>query len=128
VARDKGGAHGDWWSVNRGLATAYQAGCDAARKLGADVIVNTEAEGQNSASDIPRVVEPILARRADMVVGDRQVQNVEHFSPTKKLLQRLCSWGVRRAPRAQGPGTTSGFPAFNRQAPPPLPVVSPSTS
>ena len=106
-------------TTNRGLATAFQAGLDAALKLGADVIVNTDADGQYSAADIPRLVEPIVNRRADMVVGDRQVQTVEHFSPTKKLLQRLGSWVVRRPrgrtsstpPRASAP--TTARPPFS---------------
>jgi len=80
------------------------------------VIVNTDADGQYSSSDIPRLVEPIVARRADMVVGDRQVQDVEHFSPTKKLLQKLGSWVVRRASGTQVLDTTSGFRAYNREA------------
>src|SRR5262249_30643377 len=82
---------------SRGLAAAFQAGLDAALKLGADVILNTDADNQYSAGDIPRLVEPVVARRADIVVGDRQVRDVDHFSPTKKLLQRLGSWVVRRA-------------------------------
>jgi glycosyltransferase involved in cell wall biosynthesis len=109
---------------NQGLAAAFQAGLDAALKLGADVIVNTDADGQYRASDIPRLVEPILSRRADMVVGDRQVQTVEHFSPTKKLLQRLGSWVVRRASGTNVLDTTSGFRAYNREAALQLVVVS----
>jgi glycosyltransferase involved in cell wall biosynthesis len=109
---------------NRGLATAFQAGLDAALKLGADVIVNTDADGQYKASDIPRLVEPIVTHRADMVVGDRQVQDVEHFSFTKKLLQRLGSWVVRRASGTKVLDTTSGFRAYNREAALQLIVVS----
>jgi glycosyltransferase involved in cell wall biosynthesis len=109
---------------HRGLATAFQAGLDAALKLGADVIVNTDADGQYSSSDIPRLVEPIVERRADMVVGDRQVQTVDHFSPTKKLLQKLGSWVVRRASGTRVLDTTSGFRAYNREAALQLIVVS----
>ena len=109
---------------NKGLAAAFQAGMDAGLKLGADVIVNTDADNQYPASDIPRLVEPILAGRADMVVGDRQVQSVEHFTPTKKLLQRLGSWVVRRASETQVPDTTSGFRAYNREAALQLQVVN----
>jgi glycosyltransferase involved in cell wall biosynthesis len=109
---------------HRGLATAFQAGLDAALKLGADVVVNTDADGQYSSSDIPRLVEPITARRADMVVGDRQVQKVEHFSPTKKLLQKLGSWVVRQASGTRVLDTTSGFRAYNREAALQLIVVS----
>ena len=88
------------------------------------MIVNTDADDQYRAADIPRLVAPILARRADMVVGDRQVQDVEHFSPTKKLLQRLGSWVVRRASGTRVPDTTSGFRAYNREAALQLLVVS----
>src|SRR5689334_23532689 len=114
VAREHGVDHLVRLTTNKGLATAFQAGLDAALKLGADVIVNTDADGQYRSADIPRLVEPILARRADMVVGDRQVQDVEHFSPTKKLLQKLGSWVVRRASGTSVPDTTSGFRAYNR--------------
>ena len=88
------------------------------------MIVNTDADGQYSAADIPRLVEPIVNRRADMVVGDRQVQTVEHFSPTKKLLQRLGSWVVRQASGTDVLDTTSGFRAYNREAALQLIVVS----
>jgi glycosyltransferase involved in cell wall biosynthesis len=124
VAREHGVDHLVRLTSNRGLATAFQAGLDAALKLGADVIVNTDADGQYSAADIPRLVEPIIGRRADMVVGDRQVQTVEHFSPTKKLLQRLGSWVVRRASGTKVLDTTSGFRAYNREAALQLIVVS----
>ena len=109
---------------NKGLAAAFQAGLDAALKLGAEVIVNTDADNQYRAADIPRLVEPIVAGRADMVVGDRQVRTVEHFSPAKKLLQRLGSWVVRRASGTAVPDTTSGFRAYNREAALQLQIVS----
>ena len=124
VAREHGVEHLVRLTNNKGLAAAFQAGLDAALKLGADVIVNTDADNQYSAADIPRLVEPILAGRADMVVGDRQVQTIEHFSPTKKLLQRLGSWIVRRASGTRVPDTTSGFRAYNREAALQLLVVS----
>src|SRR3954451_10357794 len=124
VARRYGGDHLVRLTSNRGLATAFQAGLDAALKLGADVIVNTDADGQYRASDIPRLVEPVVARRADMVVGDRQVQDVAHFSPTKKLLQKMGSWVVRRASGTRVLDTTSGFRAYNREAALQLIVVS----
>ena len=124
VAKRHGVDHLVRLTSHRGLATAFQAGLDAALKLGADVIVNTDADGQYSSADIPRLVEPIVARRADMVVGDRQVQDVEHFSPTKKLLQRLGSWVVRRASGTKVLDTTSGFRAYNREAALQLIVVS----
>jgi Glycosyl transferase family 2 len=111
-------------TTNRGLAAAFQAGVDAALKLGADVIVNTDADNQYRAADIPRLVEPILAGRADIVVGDRRVRDIKHFSPLKKLLQRLGSWVVRRASGTSVADTTSGFRAYTREAALGLQVVS----
>jgi glycosyltransferase involved in cell wall biosynthesis len=124
VARLCGTDHLVRLTNNKGLAAAFQAGIDAALKLGADVIVNTDADHQYRAADIPRLVEPILAGRADMVVGDRQVPDNEHFSTSKKLLQRLGSWVVRRASGTEIPDTTSGFRAYNREAALQLQVVS----
>src|SRR6185503_10368415 len=88
------------------------------------VIVNTDADNQYSAADIPKLVAPILRGEADLVVGDREVQTIEHFSPLKKLLQRLGSWVVRRASETTVPDTTSGFRAYNREAALALQVVS----
>jgi len=124
VARENGVDHIVRLTNNKGLAAAFQAGIDASLKLGADVIVNTDADNQYPAEDIPRLVEPILDGRADMVVGDRQVKDVEHFSASKKLLQRLGSWVVRRASGTGIPDTTSGFRAYNREAALQLVVVS----
>jgi glycosyltransferase involved in cell wall biosynthesis len=124
VARSHGVDHLVRLTTNKGLATAFQAGLDAALKLGADVIVNTDADNQYRSQDIPRLVEPILARRADMVVGDRQVRRIDHFSPSKKLLQRLGSWVVRRASGTDVLDTTSGFRAYNREAALQLVVVN----
>jgi glycosyltransferase involved in cell wall biosynthesis len=124
VARAWGADHIVRLSSNNGLAAAFQAGVDSALKLGADVIVNTDADNQYRAADIPRLVAPILEGRADMVVGDRQVRSVEHFSASKKLLQRLGSWVVRRASRTGIPDATSGFRAYNREAALRLQVVS----
>jgi glycosyltransferase involved in cell wall biosynthesis len=124
VAREGGVDHIVRLTNNKGLAAAFQAGVDAALKLGADVIVNTDADDQYRAEDIPKLVVPILAGRADMVVGVRDVSRIEHFSPTKKLLQRLGSWVVRRASGTDVPDTTSGFRAYNREAALQLLVVS----
>jgi glycosyltransferase involved in cell wall biosynthesis len=124
VARERGVDHVVRLTTNRGLAVAFQAGLDAALKLGADVIVNTDADNQYDARDIPALVAPILAGDADMVVGDRQVRSHEEFSPAKKLLQRLGSWVVRRASATTVPDTTSGFRAYNREAALSLQVVS----
>src|SRR4051812_39665659 len=124
VARANGVDHIVRLTNNKGLAAAFQAGLDACLKLGADVIVNTDADNQYQAGDMPKLVEPILEGRADMVVGDRQVKDVEHFSASKKLLQRLGSWVVRRASGTDIPDTTSGFRAYNREAALQLVVVS----
>ncbi|MGA9875956.1 MAG: glycosyltransferase family 2 protein, partial [Solirubrobacteraceae bacterium] len=109
---------------NKGLAAGFQAGLDACLKLGADVVVNTDADNQYYGPDIVKLVEPILEGRADMVVGDREVGNIEHFSPLKKTLQRLGSWVVRQASSTSVPDTTSGFRAYNREAAIQLLVVS----
>jgi glycosyltransferase involved in cell wall biosynthesis len=123
VAREHGVDHLVRLTGNRGLANAFQAGLDASLKLGADVVVNTDADNQYRASDIPKLVAPILAGDADLVVGDRRVATIEHFSGPKKLMQRLGSWVVRRASGTSVPDTTSGFRAYNREAALSLQVV-----
>jgi glycosyltransferase involved in cell wall biosynthesis len=124
VARDHGVDHIVKLTNNKGLASAFQAGLDAALKLGADIIVNTDADNQYAASDIPALVAPIVSGRADMVVGDRNVRSIDHFSSTKKQLQRLGSWVVRQASGTDVPDATSGFRAYNREAALGLTVVS----
>lgn len=124
VARECGVDHIVKLTNNKGLATAFQAGLDAALKLGADVVVNTDADNQYSASDIPTLVAPILAGEADMVVGDRNVMGIEHFSFVKKRLQRLGSWVLRQVSGTTVPDATSGFRAYNREAALSLVVVS----
>ena len=124
VARELGVDHIVRLTNNKGLANGFQAGLDACLKLGADVIVNTDADNQYEGRDIPKLVAPIVAGNADMVVGDRQVMTIEHFSPAKKLLQRLGSWVVRQASQTTVPDTTSGFRAYNREAALALQVVS----
>ncbi len=124
VARSSGVDHIVKLTNNKGLASAFQAGLDAALKLGADVIVNTDADNQYAAGDIPALVAPIVAGQADMVVGDRNVMAIEHFSATKKRLQRLGSWVVRQASDTAVPDATSGFRAYNRDAALGLTVVS----
>ena len=109
---------------NKGLAAGFQAGLDACLKLGADVVVNTDADNQYYGGDIPKLVEPIVDRRADMVIGDRETDQIDHFSPLKKRLQRLGSAVVRRASNTTVPDTTSGFRAYNREAALQLVVVS----
>jgi glycosyltransferase involved in cell wall biosynthesis len=124
VARQHGVDHIVRLTNNKGLASGFQAGLDACLKLGADVIVNTDADNQYFGGDIVKLVEPVLRGDADMVVGDRQVMTIDHFSPAKKALQRLGSWIVRRASDTTVPDTTSGFRAYNREAALALQVVS----
>jgi glycosyltransferase involved in cell wall biosynthesis len=124
VARANGVDHIVRLTNNKGLANGFQAGIDAALKLGADVMVNTDADNQYYGPDIAKLVEPIVAGNADMVVGDRQVTTIEHFSPLKKSLQRVGSWVVRQASQTNVPDTTSGFRAYNREAAIQLMVVS----
>jgi glycosyltransferase involved in cell wall biosynthesis len=124
VAKEHGVDHIVRLTNNKGLAAGFQAGLDACLKLGADVIVNTDADNQYDAAAIPRLVAPILAGTADMVIGDRETHNIEHFSPLKKSLQRLGSAVVRRASDTDVPDTTSGFRAYNREAAIQLAVVS----
>ncbi len=99
-----------------GLARAFEAGIQEALAMGADVIVNTDGDNQYRGADVARLVEPILERRADMVVGTRPIADIEHFSPLKKLLQRLGSGVVRGLSSTDVPDVTSGFRAFTRDA------------
>jgi glycosyltransferase involved in cell wall biosynthesis len=124
VARTHGVDHIVRLTNNKGLATGFQAGLDACLKLGADVVVNTDADNQYYGQDIVKLVRPILRGDADMVVGDREVSNIEHFSALKKSLQRLGSWVVRQASSTSVPDTTSGFRAYNREAAIQMLVVS----
>ncbi len=116
VARECGVDHIVRLTNNKGLAAGFQAGLDACLKLGADVVVNTDADNQYSGADVPKLLAPILAGEADMVVGDRQVSTIEHFSGSKKGLQRLGSWVVRGISGTEVTDTTSGFRAYNREA------------
>jgi glycosyltransferase involved in cell wall biosynthesis len=116
VARECGVEHIVRLTNNKGLAAAFQAGLDACLKLGADVVVNTDADNQYSGADVPKLLAPILAGEADMVVGDRRVASIAHFSGSKKALQRTGSWVVRRLSGTAIADTTSGFRAYNREA------------
>ena len=124
VARANGVQHIVRFTSNKGLAPAFEAGLDASLKLGADIIVNTDADNQYCGADIQKLVDRILAGRADMVVGDRETDSIDDFSPLKKRLQRLGSAVVRRASGTDVPDTTSGFRAYNREAAIQLCVVS----
>jgi glycosyltransferase involved in cell wall biosynthesis len=116
VAREYGVDHIVSFTKNQGLAAAFLAGLDACLAAGADVIVNTDADNQYSAESIPDLVAPILAGRADLVVGARPILEIGHFSGTKKLLQRLGSWVVRIASNTSIPDAPSGFRALTRRA------------
>jgi glycosyltransferase involved in cell wall biosynthesis len=116
VAREHGVQHIVRLTNNKGLAAAFQAGLDASLKLGADVVVNTDADNQYRGADVAKLVAPILSGEADIVVGDRRVSEIEHFSGPKKRLQRLGSWVVRRLSGTEIADTTSGFRAYNREA------------
>jgi len=124
VARELGVHYVVRLRQNCGLAYAFLAGLDAALKAGADVIVNTDADNQYRGEDVGRLVQPILEGRADIVVGDRGVAVLEHFSPLKRLLQRCGSWVVERAAGIPIPDATSGFRAFTREAALRLTVLS----
>ncbi|HHS96328.1 MAG TPA: glycosyltransferase family 2 protein [Chloroflexi bacterium] len=124
VARDLGVHHIVRLKRNRGLAHAFMTGLEAALEMGADIIVNTDADNQYRGEDIERLIRPILEGRADIVVGDRGVAALEHFSPLKRLLQRWGSWVVGRAAGLPIPDATSGFRAFTREAALRLTVLS----
>lgn len=115
LARTLGVDHVVRHPVNRGLATAFMTGIDTALQRGADVIVNTDADNQYEASDIPLLVRPILEHRADMVIGARPIAQTEHFSWIKKKLQHLGSWAVRIASRTNVTDAPSGFRAMTRE-------------
>jgi glycosyltransferase involved in cell wall biosynthesis len=116
VAKECGVEHIVRLTNNKGLAAGFQAGLDACLKLGADVVVNTDADNQYQGADVAKLVAPIVAGEADMVVGDRRVTDIDHFSPAKKRLQQLGSWVVRRVSGTEITDATSGFRAYNREA------------
>jgi glycosyltransferase involved in cell wall biosynthesis len=124
VARANGVDHIVRFTAHKGLAAAFQAGLDACLKLGADVIVNTDADNQYRGSDIPKLVQPIIAGTADLVVGDRRVSEIDEFSPVKKTLQHVGSAVVRRFSDTTIPDVTSGFRAYSREAALQVQVVS----
>ncbi len=103
-------------SHNQGLAKAFMSGLEASLKAGADIIVNTDADNQYCAGDIPQLIQPILLKEAEIVIGARPIKTIRHFSPTKKFLQKLGSWAVRLASNTNIPDAPSGFRAFSREA------------
>jgi glycosyltransferase involved in cell wall biosynthesis len=114
VARANGVDHVVRHTRNLGLGRAFMTGLDACLRLGADVIVNTDADNQYDAADIPVLTAPILEGRAELVIGARPIQAIAHFSRLKKLLQRLGSWVVRVASKTDIPDAPSGFRAMSR--------------
>jgi glycosyltransferase involved in cell wall biosynthesis len=116
VARQLGVNHIVRLPGHKGLAAAFQTGLDACLKLGADIIVNTDGDNQYAGADISRLIAPILRHDSDIVIGDRQVQTVPHFSPLKKRLQQWGSWVVCLASGVRAPDATSGFRAYSREA------------
>ncbi|MGE5222376.1 MAG: glycosyltransferase family 2 protein [Omnitrophica WOR_2 bacterium] len=116
VARDAGVNHVVRLQGHKGLAVAFITGLEASLKYGADIIVNTDADNQYRSDDIQRLVEPILAGRAELVIGDRGVSSLKNFSPIKRLLQRLGSWIIAQASGVHTPDATSGFRAISREA------------
>ncbi|MEK9628635.1 MAG: glycosyltransferase family 2 protein [Nitrospinota bacterium] len=124
VARNHGVHHILRFTNNKGLAKAFIAGINESIKLDGDIIVNTDADNQYYGGDIPKLIEPILKKEADIVVGDRQVETIRHFSPIKIFLQKFGSWVVRQLSSTEIPDATSGFRAYSRDAALQLNVVS----
>ncbi len=116
IARDHGADHVVGHTSNQGLARAFMTGLDACLHHGADVIVNTDADNQYKATGIPALVAPILDGSVDIVVGERPIRIIRHFSPVKKALQKLGSWAVRMASKTAIPDAPSGFRAISRAA------------
>lgn len=116
VARNWGVHHVVSFVQNKGLAKGFMAGVSECLKNGADIIVNTDADNQYCADDIPKLIQPILDHEADIVIGERPIDDTEHFSWIKKKLQHFGSWVVRKASNTDIPDAPSGFRAFSREA------------
>ncbi|MGN1175585.1 MAG: glycosyltransferase family 2 protein, partial [Roseburia sp.] len=116
VAKNWGVHHVVSFARNKGLAKGFMAGLDACLANGADIIVNTDADNQYCAEDIPKLIQPILDHEADIVIGERPIDETEHFSWIKKKLQHFGSWVVRKASHTDIPDAPSGFRAFSREA------------
>ncbi|HEX7046423.1 MAG TPA: glycosyltransferase family 2 protein [Gammaproteobacteria bacterium] len=124
IARQNGVDHVVRHPKNLGLAKGFMTGLNACLEHDADIIVNTDADDQYNADDIPLLVKPILEGRAEFVVGARPIAEIEHFSPIKKALQKFGSWVVRKASRTNIPDAPSGFRAISRNAAQQLNVFS----
>ena len=116
VARNWGVNYIVDFKINKGLAKGFMAGLDACLRNGADIIVNTDADNQYCGADIEKIVRPILDGKADIVIGERPIDQTEHFSWLKKKLQHLGSWVVRKASNTDIPDAPSGFRAYSREA------------
>lgn len=116
VARNWGVHYVVNFKQNKGLAKGFMAGLDACLRNGADIIVNTDADNQYVGEDIEKLIRPILNGEADMVIGERPIDQTEHFSPLKKKLQHFGSWVVRKASKTDIPDAPSGFRAYSREA------------
>ena len=124
VAKEHGVHHVLSLTNNKGLAKAFIYGINHALHLRADIIVNTDADNQYFGGDITKLIQPILSKRADIVIGNRQVETIRHFSPLKILLQKLGSWTVRRLSGTTIPDATSGFRAYSKEAALQMNVIS----
>jgi len=124
VARENGVNHVVRFTKNKGLAKGFMAGLDACLRLGADIIVNTDADNQYKGEYVAQLVAPILRGEAEVVVGDRNTNGIGHFSWSKKRLQSLGSWVVRQVSDTNVPDSTSGFRALSREAALQMNVVS----
>jgi len=124
VARTCGADHVVRLRRNKGLAAAFMAGIDASLKAGADFIINTDADNQYAAHEIPRLLAPLLSGEADIVIGDRNIAELRHMSWRKRQLQQLGSWVVRQVSNTSVPDTTSGFRAYTRDAALRMTIVS----
>jgi len=124
VARAAGVHHVVRLTRNKGLAAAFMAGIDASLKQGPDFIVNTDADNQYSGREIPKLLQPLLLAQADIVIGDRNIAELQHMSWQKRRLQRLGSWVVRQVSNTTVPDTTSGFRAYTREAALRMTIVS----
>ena len=124
AAKREGADHIVRLTNHKGLAECFTVGLDAALRLGADIIVNTDGDNQYCGEDIQKLIDPILSGKAEMVIGDRNIKQVEHFSFVKKRLQTLGSWIVRQLSGTRIPDVTSGFRAFSRTAALRLNIIS----
>jgi glycosyltransferase involved in cell wall biosynthesis len=124
VARELGVDHLVLNKTHMGLAQSFRRGLDAALRAGADIVVNTDGDNQYAGADIPKLIQPILAGESDIVIGDRRTNEIEHFSGTKKLLQRVGSATVRKLANATIPDAVCGFRAISREAAIQLNIVS----